>query len=134
MHGHTYTKSMDQPGKVASPARGQLNRENNISLSAFVPENLVSRDGFGSPVPCQPAHLHTLAESGALFVFSSYTYNRRSYIWDYVEPREAFCYFLRIVSPNGCLVLSLSVTPFFSFPLRFSPLFSFLLLSSFGRW
>ena len=29
----------------------------NISLSAFAPENLVSRDGFGStPVPRQPAH------------------------------------------------------------------------------
>ena len=28
----------------------------NISLFAFAPENLVSRDGFGSPVPCQPAH------------------------------------------------------------------------------
>ena len=30
----------------------------NISLSAFVPENLVSRNGFGSPVPREPAHLH----------------------------------------------------------------------------
>ena len=28
MYGHTYSKSMDQPGKVASLARGQLNREN----------------------------------------------------------------------------------------------------------
>ena len=28
MYGHTYTKSMDQPRKVANPARGQLNREN----------------------------------------------------------------------------------------------------------
>ena len=28
----------------------------------------------------------------------------------YVEPGEAFCYFLRIVSPTGCLVLPLSVT------------------------
>ena len=37
----------------------------NISLSAFVPEKLVSRDGFGSPVPRRPAHLHTQAESGA---------------------------------------------------------------------
>ena len=36
---------MDQPGKVANPARGQLNRENNIPLSPCVPENLVSRDG-----------------------------------------------------------------------------------------
>ena len=25
---HIYSKSMDQPGKVANPARGQLNREN----------------------------------------------------------------------------------------------------------
>ena len=43
---------MDQPGKVASPARrGQLNTKMEISLSAFVPENFFSRDGFGSPVP-----------------------------------------------------------------------------------
>ena len=56
---------MDQPGKVANPARGQLNRENNIPLSPCVPENLVSRDGFSRLVPLQPAHLHTQAESGA---------------------------------------------------------------------
>ena len=68
-----------------------------------------------------------------VFVFSSYTYNPRSHLWDYVEPREAFCYFLRIVSPNGCLVLPLSGTPFYSF-LLLSPsliFFSFLFLSSF---
>ena len=28
MYSHKYSKSMDQPGKVANPARGQLNREN----------------------------------------------------------------------------------------------------------
>ena len=28
MYGHTYGKSMDQPGKVANSGRGQLNREN----------------------------------------------------------------------------------------------------------
>ena len=28
MYGHTHSKSTDQPGKVANPARGQLNREN----------------------------------------------------------------------------------------------------------
>ena len=51
MYGNTYSKrSMDQSGKVANPARGQLNRENVYSLSTFAPENLVSRDGFGSPV------------------------------------------------------------------------------------
>ena len=61
----TYSKSMDQPGMVANPARGQLNRESNIPLSPCVPENLVSRDGLSRPVPRQPAHLHTQAESGA---------------------------------------------------------------------
>ena len=35
----------------------------NITLSPFAPENLISRDGFGSSVPRQPAHLHTQAES-----------------------------------------------------------------------
>ena len=28
MYGDTCSKSMDQPGKVANPALGQLNREN----------------------------------------------------------------------------------------------------------
>ena len=59
MYGHTYSKSIDQSGMVADPPRGQLNREFDISLSAFAPENLVSRDGFGSPVPRPPTHLHT---------------------------------------------------------------------------
>ena len=43
----------------------------NISMSAFAPENLVSRDGFGSPVPRQPAHLRAQAESGAYLRDSS---------------------------------------------------------------
>ena len=30
MYGHTCSMSMDQPGKVAIPARGQLNRETGI--------------------------------------------------------------------------------------------------------
>ena len=37
----------------------------NISLFPFAPKNSVSRDGFGSPFPRQPAHHHTQAESGA---------------------------------------------------------------------
>ena len=58
--------------KVANPARGQLNRENEY----FPPENLVWRDGFGSPVPRQPAHLHTQAESG-VYLWDSYRVPRR---------------------------------------------------------
>ena len=41
-----------------------LNRENHIPLSPYVPENLISWDGFSRPVPRQPAHIHTQAESG----------------------------------------------------------------------
>ena len=72
---------MDQPGKVANPARGQLNRENNIPLSPCVPENLVSRDGFSRPVPRQPAHPHTQAESGAYLRDSSRVPRRRPFIY-----------------------------------------------------
>ena len=77
----TYSKSKDQPGKVANPARGQLNMEMNTSLSPFAPENLVSRDEFGSPVPRQPAHLHTSAESGAYSQDSSRFPRRRPFIY-----------------------------------------------------
>ena len=52
----------------------------NISLSAFVPENLVSRDGFGSSVPRQSAHLQTQAESGAYLRDSSRVPRRRPFI------------------------------------------------------
>ena len=52
----------------------------NVSLSTFVPENLVSRDGFGSPVPRQPAHLHTQAESDAYLRGSSRVPRRRPFI------------------------------------------------------
>ena len=68
---------MDQPGKVANPPRGQLNRENNIALSPCAPENLISRGGFSRPVPRQPAHLHTQAESGAYLRDSSRVPRRR---------------------------------------------------------
>ena len=63
--------------KVANPARGQLNRENNIPLSPCVPKNLASRDGFSPPVPRQPAHLHIQAESGANNLRDSSRVSRR---------------------------------------------------------
>ena len=53
----------------------------NISLSPFVPENFVSRDGFGSPVPRQSAHFHTQAESGAYLRDSSRVPRRRPFIY-----------------------------------------------------
>ena len=52
----------------------------NIPLSPCVPENLVSRDGFSRPVPRQPAHLHTQAESGAYLRDSSRVPRRRPFM------------------------------------------------------
>ena len=52
----------------------------NTPLSPCVPENLVSRDGFGSPIPQQPAHLHTQAESGAYLRDSSRAPRRRPFM------------------------------------------------------
>ena len=45
-----------------------------------MPENLVSRDGFSHPVPRQPAHLHTQAESGAYLRDSSRVPRRRPFM------------------------------------------------------
>ena len=49
--------------------------------SPFAPDNLVSRDGFGSPIPRQPAHLRTQAESGAYLRDSSRVPRRRPFIY-----------------------------------------------------
>ena len=59
----------------------------NISLSPFAPEILVSRDGFGSPVPRQPAHLHTQAQFGAYVRDSSRIPRRRPFA--YLKPPYA---------------------------------------------
>ena len=55
VYGQKFQQSMNQPGFVAyawSAEQGNM----NISLSPFAPENLVSGDEFGRPVPHQPAH------------------------------------------------------------------------------
>ena len=52
----------------------------NIPLSPCVPENLVSRDGFGSSVPRRPVNLHTPAESGAYLRDSSRVSRRRPFM------------------------------------------------------
>ena len=62
---------MDQPGKVANPARGQLNRENNIPLSPCVPENLVSRDGTAEPVSRDRIFSHERGQGSIHFSCSS---------------------------------------------------------------
>ena len=43
-----------------------LRQRTFFSLSAFAPENMVSQDGFGRPVPRHPGHSPHSGESGAL--------------------------------------------------------------------
>ena len=57
VYGHTYSKSMDQPGKVGCQSWScQLNMENEHFPVPVRAWELVWRDGFGSPVPRQPSH------------------------------------------------------------------------------
>ena len=46
-----------------------------------MPENLVLQDGFGSPVPRQPAHVYTQAESAVLFLNPPYTPSGQSRVY-----------------------------------------------------
>ena len=73
--------SMDQPDKVANPAHGQL------SSKMITPCPRSCLRGFGSPVPRQPAHLHTQAEPGAYLRDSSRVPWRRLFI--YLKPPYA---------------------------------------------
>ena len=65
MYGQHFQQSMDQPGVVASPpivinidsehVKKRKGEKMTLFLSSFAPENVVSRDGFGGPLPRQPA-------------------------------------------------------------------------------
>ena len=74
--------------RVRLPILLMVNRtgKNDVSLSTFAPENLVSRDGLSSPVSSQPAHLRT-HQSGAYLRDSSRVPRRRLYI--YLKPTYA---------------------------------------------
>ena len=78
---------MDQPGKVANPARGQLNRENEYSpvVPVCMCLRIWSRE-TGSTVPSRITLLilDTQAESGAYLRNSSRVPRRRPFI--YIKP------------------------------------------------
>ena len=65
--GQNCRTRLSRPDSRARTRAGkiQLTPSRIGNLTRFAPENLVSRERFGSPVPRQPAHLHTQAESGA---------------------------------------------------------------------
>ena len=92
---HVEQEEKDQPGnKVDNPARGQLNRENEYFLVGVCTwEHLVSRDGFSSPVPRRPAHIHDIqAEPGAYLRDSSRVPRRRPFIFFSVYSYNDICY------------------------------------------
>ena len=47
MYGHTYSKVIDQPGKVVKPARGQLNRKNFVSRDGEFDVDYMFQSGSG---------------------------------------------------------------------------------------
>ena len=49
IYSHNIEQSMDQPGKAANPARGQLNTGNKNVPCPRSPENVVSRGGSAVP-------------------------------------------------------------------------------------
>ena len=53
MYGQHVQESTDQPGMVTNYARNLLKKETIFSLSPFVPDNFVTEDEFGRPVPRQ---------------------------------------------------------------------------------
>ena len=90
MYGHTSSKSMDQKGKVVNPARGQPNsRENEYFPVRVRALEFGLARGLGSPVPRQPAHLNTQAESGAYLRDSSRVSRWRLFI--YLNRRHRAC-------------------------------------------
>ena len=68
----------------SNPSCGQLNKENIYFLSPLAPENLVSRDGFGRPSPCQPLILRTKAESSIWCLLTSSIHGPR-----FPRPRQS---------------------------------------------
>ena len=55
-YGHHIQHNREWINRVRLPILLAVSCAGNISLSPFAPENLVSRDGFGRPVPRQPAY------------------------------------------------------------------------------
>ena len=101
----TYSKSKDQSaGKVANPARDQLNREMFFSLSPFAPENLVPRDSFGSPVPRRPAHLH--AQLGAYLRDSSRVPWRCPIIYLFISCHHTPSGQSRVIGSHNCVPMA----------------------------
>ena len=81
MYGHTYSKRRIDRVRLPILHMVSSTGKMNIFLSAFAHENLVSRDGIGSLVPRQPAHLHAQAEPGSYIRDSSRVLRQRPLLY-----------------------------------------------------
>ena len=64
---------------IRNPAHGQLSRDNVVSLSLFAPENFVSQDRIGRPIPRHP-HTQAVWYVQMRSIFSSNTCCRVAFV------------------------------------------------------
>ena len=71
-----HTAEWASTGMIGNPARGQLNRGNEFSLSSFEPEKLVSRETSSAVLSrVSPFIVHTQAESATITITITITVN-----------------------------------------------------------
>ena len=109
MYCHLLWQSIDQPGKLTNPARGQLNNENMFPPSPLASEISISRDSTAVPSRASLLNLHTQAESGAYSRDSSYfppperllmyTVNRHRVCVEFIRQRNCVSMAFTVESP-----------------------------------
>ena len=70
LYGITYSKRQDQPGKVAHPARGQLNRENEYFSVPVSRLTIWSRE-TGSAVPSRVSLLISVLRPNLVLTYGT---------------------------------------------------------------
>ena len=87
MYGHTYSKGMDQPGKVANPARGQLVVQGKIIFPCpRLHLRFFSRE-TGWAVPSRVGLLIYILRRNLVLTYYGIPPERRPYI--YIKPPNA---------------------------------------------
>ena len=74
MYDHTYSKSKDQPGKVANPARGQPNRENECFPVRYSTATRVLGMEGRRPLFAADCHAHSTEVSPAAPFWPFFSY------------------------------------------------------------
>ena len=116
MHGHTYSKSIDQPGKVANPARGQLDMEIDISLCPRSRLVIWSRE-TGSSVPPRVSLLISILRLNLVLtngIPPEFRDGVQLFIVPYLSPRDILFVLLGYRQTPFVLLLVVLATNYFS--------------------